>query len=280
MDYETIGNRAHLATIANASIYAIAVVAFNDSSIFDATWKPHGFCVANQDVPFFNSHDLCFYFDTFASIIFGLIYYTIKDVPGMGHANDLVKFNVFGIFAHGLGHGLTSHVMRHGMGVEVDDEMKDMTDAFHDNPTFETFILRSPGWVAFLIFWMGLLRGSMPMVSWKAIAPLSIIAVSLNIFVRDQFAFTYVQTVLLFAFSFNQLCRPGKEKRASFEYALFPMVTALPLIAIGWLESTQCDAFLVGIGGHLVYDAYIPISLIVFYLICWKKVTVKKVKEM
>merc|ERR1711862_50632 len=55
----------------------------------------------------------------------------------------------------------------------------------------------------------------------------------------------------------------------TMEYGLFPLLVAAPLSLIGWIESTTCSWFAIHIGGHLIYDAYIPISIILYYQICW-----------
>ena len=35
---------------------------------------------------------------------------------------------------------------------------------------------------------------------------------------------------------------------------------------VAWLEATACDTFLVGIGGHFVYDMAIPIAILTYYM--------------
>lgn len=109
--YKETGDAAHIFILTNAAIFAYAVVMHNESKIFDKVWRPDGFCISNKSVPHFNSHDLCLYFDTIGAIAAGMIYYFFNDTAGMGDANELVKNNIFGIFAHGLGHGQLSHAM-------------------------------------------------------------------------------------------------------------------------------------------------------------------------
>jgi hypothetical protein len=110
-DYKTIGDAAHIFILLNATIFAYAVVMHNESRIFDDVWRPDGFCISNKAVQYFNSHDLCLYFDTIGAIAAGIMYYSFQNTAGMEEANELVKNNIFGIFAHGLGHGGLSQSM-------------------------------------------------------------------------------------------------------------------------------------------------------------------------
>merc|ERR1719215_259494 len=84
-------------------------------------------------------------------------------------------------------------------------------------------------------------------------------------FFPSRFGFTYVQTVLLLLFSTNQLLLPAEEKGRS--YALFGIIVSFPVSLVGWVESTQCSVFVKDyLYGHLVYDAYIPCSMLFWYL--------------
>jgi len=92
------------------------------------------------------------------------------------------------------------------------------------------------------------------------------IVVAAQLFIPNIFGFTFTQTILMLAFSINQLCRNVKEK--DFAYAMYPTLVGLPLTMVGWMESTQCTNFVRDMFyGHLVYDAFIPISMLVWY--CW-----------
>mmetsp|Transcript_14179 Transcript_14179/g.21290 ORF Transcript_14179/g.21290 Transcript_14179/m.21290 type:complete len:273 (+) Transcript_14179:80-898(+) len=268
-DWKKVGDSAHLFCMLNAAIFAFIVVMHNESAIFDDVWRHDGFCVSNRDVPYFNSHDLCLYFDTASAIIVGLIYYKFKDTPGMEPANELVKFNVFGIFGHGVGHGFISQAMRSGTVASSPD---DVLDLIANSSLIELVQKFGP----LLFFWLMLLKATMPKGSFGVVVPMATVAAFMNAIVPLQFGFTFVQTVLLFAFSVNQLMRPDVEKDKV--YALYPMYVGCPLSVIAWIESTQCSNFVMAIGGHLIYDAYIPISMIYFYFVCWKDCSQSKVK--
>ena len=214
------GDWSHVALILNASIFAYAVVVHNGSNIFDPVWRPEGFCVMNRDIPYWNSHDLCLYFDTAASVAFGLLYIALKNSPGMESANDLVKFGILGTFGHGLGHGAISKALREG---KIPDDTHSSASVMSDMPWTEAVVMLLP----FLVFWIFLLKASMPQASLQVLLPMTLVSLVFNIMTPPQFGFTYVQTVLLLAFSLNQLLRPQKDK--DFAYALYPIVVGLPL---------------------------------------------------
>jgi hypothetical protein len=47
------------------------------------------------------------------------------------------------------------------------------------------------------------------------------------------------------------------------------VIVALSLSVVGWVESTMCSSTVIQIGGHLIYDSYIPISMLGCYLCCY-----------
>lgn len=49
--------------------------------------------------------------------------------------------------------------------------------------------------------------------------------------------------------------------RVSF---VFSLSQSVPVVVMGWIEAVSCDAGLVHVGGHVWYDAIIPISVLVY----------------
>jgi len=258
--WNKIGDFAHLAIIINAVAFASAVVfwtgdrnsqAHHSSKIFDSDWESEGFCVSNKHVHYWNSHDLCLYFDIIGSIAVGSLYYFLKDVEGMGPANALVWNNIAGILMHGIGHGFVAK------GIRQDEDHNQEPDS------------SNVGSITFnMIFWFVMLRACLTNGSTKINVPLTIpITLVHTMYLPLQFRFTYVQTILFLTFSLNEMLKPVHEK--NMEYALFPLIVGLPLLLVGWIESTQCSNFVMSMGGHLIYDAYISVSVICFHLVCW-----------
>lgn len=168
----------------------------------------------------------------------------------MEPANTLVFVNLFGVAAHGMGHGALGARLRDG-------ENSDAVDPMEGPGSFLSECMH-------IVFWLGLLKASMPQASIKAILPLTLFSWYSTICIKPSFQFTHVQTILLIAFSINQLCRPKEEK--GLAYVLYGTMVSFPLGIIGWIESTMCSSTIIHLGGHLCYDAYIPTSMLGFYL--------------
>lgn len=241
-----------------------AVFHYDTPGLFDDKWKADGFCVANKDAPYFNSHDMCFYFDTLGALVLFAAYKMLKDYPGMSNANEHFKDQMLGVFAHGVGHFMIGKAMRDASG----DEELDTVGGVAIEPTPFTIAATS-------IFWIGLLKSATPDLTLTSTIPFALIAAYGQSMIPPKLGFTYVQTILLLGFACNKLAWPSEKK--TFEYALFPIVTALPLGAIAWAESTACSKGYEAVGGHLVYDAWIPIGILAYYVTCWTKAQ-KKVK--
>lgn len=64
-------------------------------------------------------------------------------------------------------------------------------------------------------------------------------------------------------------------------WVLWSILTKLVFIGvIAWIESTMCSKGVIDIGGHLIYDAYIPLASMAFYMIYWAAVQPSKQKTL
>jgi hypothetical protein len=268
--YAFVGNAAHSLSLVSTLVFAYAVVVYidqqDDKSFFDAQWKEQGFCIAAPDVPYWTSHDLCLYVDTVAALLLGLAYYALHSATGMESANAIVFPGIPGVFAHGLGHGALAAAMR--SMTKEDIAAKSSFELLSGKTTAEAVAMLLP----FVIFWLCLLKASMPNVRMYVVAGLSAVALIGNLIVAQNLGFTYVQTILLLCFSGNQLLTVPSKK--DFAYAMYPVLVSLPLSLVGWMESTQCQAFVrERMFGHVVYDAFIPFGMMTFYLLCYIQAT-------
>ena len=82
----------------------------------------------------------------------------------------------------------------------------------------------------------------------------------LGFFIPNKFLFTYVQTVLQVSFVSVDLSETNKD----ISYHMWAWIHHLPVVLFGWFEALSCDSFLVYYGGHCLYDAIIPMSILVF----------------
>jgi hypothetical protein len=265
------GDLLHYCTLASAGIFAVAVGWYGDdpnSNFFDAKWKENAFCVTNLDVPYWTSHDVCFYVDCVLAVSLGMIFQFLKRTPGMEKANLYVVPNMLGTVAHGIGHGAVARMIR-SVNDNKDEIMTASKRSFQERwQQYSTNDLIYDD-LPQMLFWLGLLYASMPQSQKLRIVILSTIARVGQYFVPNHFAFTYVQTILLLAFSLNQLNLPMLDK--DFSYALYPLVVSFPVTLIGWIESTQCRIVDKLFYGHVVYDGYIAVSVIIWYLLVYVK---------
>ncbi|KAL9183616.1 hypothetical protein ACHAXT_004472 [Thalassiosira profunda] len=265
--YRWRGDLVYGATLLNTVAFMAAVLFCKDSAsnIFDAAWAKEGFCVANATIPYWSSHDLCLYADLFLAGVCGVVYYLLRDNEGMQAANHFVLPNILGVAAHGLGHG--------GIGAGLRDEKErertDLDLSFYetigdkDTSTILYQLIVDQG--LFFIFWLLLLKAAMPESPMKrTVLPLSIVSWISTLCTKPSFQFTSVQTILQIAFALNQLCRPKEDK--GYAYFLYGAFVAFPLGIVGWLESILCSSTIIHLGGHLCYDAFIPVSMLAFYL--------------
>ena len=80
-------------------------------------------------------------------------------------------------------------------------------------------------------------------------------------FVPELVGFSYVQTVL-------GLMGWGVEfskKNKDIYYLPYTVLMVLPIGLFPWVEGLLCDSFLIHIGGHVWFDAIIPISMTVYF---------------
>lgn len=268
--FATLGDAAHIVSISSTLLYAVAVVAFSQqSTIFDPAWSKDGFCITNPDSLHWTSHHICLYLDTTLAALLAVLYFSLRKTPGMESSNAMIRNALVGIVGHGLGHYVIAQGMRNRPEA---DSSRRAYDELGVMPTTQLLQYQ----IGLFIFWVGLLKGAIH--KWNlfpSIAGLSVVVQFFGLFVPLHFQFTYVQTILIIASSIDQLSREVGQKN-SFAYAMYPAMCALPLTFVGWLESTQCSSTLVqSLHGHVMYDVYIPISLMVFYVSCYYNTNVK-----
>lgn len=281
VNWKHVGDAAHVLTMLSAAAFAVAVGYYagdtKTSNLFDAQWKTDGFCIAGKEKPYWNSHDACLYTDVALAAVLGGLYSLFRNTPGMKGAERYVLPNIIGIVAHGLGHGGIASKLRELSG---DSEM-----LFRESGRSVAERLRQDSFTEILgdellgaVFWLGLIYASLPGTNKSTVAFFVLIARTGQSFIPARFGFTYVQTFLLLVSSFYQINRSHAEK--DFFYGFFPALVGFPLTLVGWLESTQCSAFVRDLFyGHLVYDGYIAVGAIVFYLICYVKIRSEQLKE-
>lgn len=265
----TFGNACHAIVSALILSYTTATFLFAKpgSTFFDEEWVQHGFCVIQQDIPYRNSHDLCFYADIVLVAIGLLIYRSLRGVPTpeMKYSDDMMLFNMLGHLGHGVAHGFIASTFRSGDYVRAQQTTGFERWSTLDEGGDEMGVLKQLS--IYILFWIGLLKGVLPKVSTRRVVILAVmVSIVGELFVKDVLSFAYVQAVMTVASASTQLMLPRKEK--NFAYAAFAS-TGVPLSILPWIESTMCQDIAAKFGGHLIYDMAIPTLLIVAYYSTW-----------
>jgi hypothetical protein len=252
--YATRGDIVHGGMLVASMLYAGCVFFFTQPGrgVFDDHWKRDGFCIHNKSVPFWSSFDTCLYVDTFFSLILAALWVRWRSLPGMERASELVPFVVAGTLGHGFAHGAMASKLRDGG-----------ENASADNSGTEEHALWQ--YVLFAAaFWFPLLKASMVKVSNLRVALLSGLVTYASSWLKPQYGFAYVQTVLSVAYHASQLRLPPDEKEHR-EHLTLPLMVALPPLLTAWNEALFCSAYFRSMGGHTLYDASIILCFIGFY---------------
>jgi len=259
--YVNVGNAANIFVLGASMVYAAAVIYFTKPGrgVLDEQWKEDGFCIQNKEVDYLSSFDTCLYVDVIFSLLLGAMWWKWKKLPGMEAASDIVPMVILGTVGHGIAHGFMAVKFRDGRYEE------EKTQEMQEIPPW-------PQLLAFCgLFWFPLLKASMPKINSAMVALCAAIVTYGPILaggMKKQLGFAYVQTVISIAFHLSQLTLPAKEKQCR-EYMTLPIFFFFPVLT-AWNEALFCSAYFQAAGGHVLYDASIILSYIVFYADCYR----------
>jgi hypothetical protein len=295
----TIGNVGHCIAVASIALYAVAQLpatpwsAAARASLFDPAWGRYGFCINYPDRPYWNSHVVCFYVDTVMTVVLAIISYfciyrgrtktgdTVSqdsvEAIRKSYIDRILTDNIPGLFFHGVAHlDIGSKFYKEeyeAWYVSWQPTTGATTSGMKSNWSM-LLVLNSNSSIGFwasligiFIFYAAFLSSAFAAYSRTIVAVVIVLAWVGHLWVPYMLGFAYVQTVLLLAFSFRELTLPKNIKRNNAAYAIHPWIMTIPLSAVSWIESTQCSAFVRDyLYGHAFYDAFIPLSVIVWYL--------------
>ena len=178
----------------------------------------------------------------------------------MKTADELMFFNLLGHFGHGVAHASIAASFRSGEINHGNESFIEKYQNGEDDGMTAQFLLIGFG------FWVGILKGIVPRVPIRTCFIMAIPIVIGSLFVRANLGFAYVQAVITVVFVSTQLTLP-KEKKG-FVYAAFA-VSFIPVTIVPWIESMACQSIASKLGGHLIFDVSIPLSLYASYLASW-----------
>ena len=255
MFYAKIGNIVNSAVLGGAIAYAAVVVYYSRpgaTGVLDPQWKEDGFCIQNKEVDYLSSFDTCLYVDVIFSAVLGALYFKWKDLPGMEISSKIVPMVILSTLGHGFAHGKMAAEGR--------------SDGWEHEGIRE--IPPWPHLIAFIaLFWLPLLKASMPRVNTFLVAIAAFLATYLPILaggLKKELNFAWIQTVVSIAFHCSELSLPPGEKNRR-EYMTLPLAGLLPVL-VAWNEALFCSAYFKRVGGHVWYDFSIVASFILQYI--------------
>lgn len=261
-----LGDVANVATLVNTLVFMCAVRAHHLGwlEVLSPAFARDGFCVSNKDESLYvQSHALCLYADTsFAVLLAALVW--LDRSPAASEATALVRPSILGIFGHGVAHMLVGHKFESA----TQDWMKLTPFERNSEPRDAA---KYYGFLA--LFWFGLLRSFHPDKKLRALAFTLAYATPHFFLAPGQLAFTYVNCVLAIHISINSLLFAPK----GAYYTASSIILSLPTAVVAWLEALTCERLIRPIGGHLVYDVTIPLSLLTLYF--WVRGQPKSAKK-
>lgn len=262
--YASVGDIINVSVLAASLLYAVGVVYLTQpgiEGILDEEWKRHGFCIKDMDVPYFSSFDTCLYVDVIFSLILGIMYLSWRNLPGMASSSEIMPMVIVSTLGHGMAHGGMSAKFRDGtyeaaLSGDVEEEI----------PAWWQIVLFCA------VFWFPLLKAAMPKVSSQYVFGVALAVTYGPLLLagglKKELRFGYVQTIVSIAFHTSQLMLSPDEKNHR-EYMTLPIASILPVVT-AWNEALFCTAYFRSLGGHVLYDASIIISSIVYYADCYR----------
>jgi hypothetical protein len=263
MEVSAVGDIMNVFVLSASLVYTFTVIYFTRPGIedgggggfIDDAWKKDGFCIQNIDIPFWSSFDTCLYVDVIFSIVLFLMYQSWKDIPGMETSSNIVPSFIAGTLGHGIAHAAMAVKLRDG-SYGNDDE--------NESPVIQIW----QAVVFCVVFWFPLLTATMPKMKKQYVFYIASIVTFLQGGLKKELGFAYVQTIISLAFHTSQLMLSTEEKNRR-EYITLPLSALLPIVT-SWNEILFCESYFRSMGGHVLYDASIIISYIVFYLDCYR----------
>lgn len=255
-NWATIGNVTNVFILSLTVAYAVAVFGHGIGwwvlEAFGKNWAADGFCISFKGT-LAHTHLLCFYGDTIFTVF--LLWLTNGTTrPELLH----IRKSLLSVFFHGVAHALLWVNEQHGYG-------KPSSGAafFNDSPPPWLVAISGLGGVGFWVSFL-CMQGS-PLPFWFNLVQSVVHTVATLWAVPVLLIFCYVNTVLFFNITGTQLLFGLGGERDVFYAA--NSIAAMSIMAATWAEPYFCDAALINLGGHILFDFMIPFSYVVLFVI-------------
>lgn len=215
-------------------------------AIFGDNWRRDGFCISFPGT-YYNSHYLAFYADAVFVILMKII--VQKSRLSRDHpAINVLQGHIPSLAAHAVAHLALPSLLDGTAGMSTLSEGGTHVgfSGLFLFGFFTNFIRKPFPWTPAFVAVQALMHA----YAACFVVPAIYLAV-------------YVGLVYNFNLCFFKLLREPRHKL----YATEALVHRLPVITMTWLEPLLCDSVLIRAGGHLFFDAMIPVSAITFFLV-------------
>jgi hypothetical protein len=240
--YSTLGNCLGITQLTLTLLYAIAVVGHAVSwwnlDLFGTNWDHDGFCLSFKST-IFHTHLLCLYSDT----IFAVVLFILSKYTDNRRELDDVRKNVISVFFHGIAHGFLWYLEVYG----------------HES---NEHVIHNLGYVVLVPFYFSFLHIMTSSPLWVSIIQTVVHTVA-TASVPHILVFTYVNTVITFNLTLDKFLTSPRD----VFFVLRGLLIGLPIISATFIEPILCDTFLINWGGHLLFDASIPLSVILYFIV-------------
>jgi len=249
-----IGDILHiLGIIIVCAQFFVMLTDINGSThIFSEFYNKQGFCRSTEESHGFDSFQICAIIDTcyciFAAVFLWTFPYTDRLKPD---SNEIWK-GIPGVFFHGMAH-FGQYYVQSNDDASLPRIYLDLTLVQHSKRFFPL-----------LLMWFFLIKSVLSTNRSAAMGTPFIIFVH-YCFIPQRLAFAYVNAVLVILFSIANLIRNEKD----FWYDLYAMVVSFPITLVGWMEGYFCLDFVLGFGGHALYDGWICFGNMIFMLVAF-----------
>ena len=289
VSYSEIGDVLHVVNLLNIIVYGIAIYQYGSygSGIFDESWLQRGFCTPHDEnnIPYHTTHD----YSGHAMAVISIVGIALQQwlsrqsrsrsrrsddgvdvdvVVDLTKANTLAFWAMIGALGHAWGHYFIAFGIRENFYPPGD--MRFIDDLMENSSSVLSAIGKAvPGYPC---FWIPLVGTYMHNTAKNSVALIALFCWLGSMFMQVRFGFSYTQAVLFAGLSIDQLLMLPQTEKECFEYALWPLLTTVPNGILAWIESTSCTTdsfFLMKKYGHVIYDMYMAMSYIVFYIICY-----------
>ena len=254
-----IGDLVNWLVVVNTLVYIGVIVAHaNGFGIeFSPSYAQDGFCVSNKDRSvLLQSHALCFYEDTiFAILVWYLVNVIGKDMLPEADVTLMTRL-AFATFVHGAAH----------LSVAYRDYTADPEDIVGKDGN----ILKPLRVITLFVFWSTFMWVIHPEHTSSKTLLRGVFWTTVGLFVPRLYGFTFTHSALVMEFCIKTM----QVKEVDPFYNIRIPLLNIPNSILAWMEIFACEKFLQPYGGHAIYDAFIPITMIAYIFVlfyCSKK---------